>query len=183
MTIKEMAKLTNKTEKTIRKWLAQEQKVLTQEQKVLTKGHQKDYDLSSVIAILKAGKISESLISLLVENAKNKNNVELIKENPTELKTMFMAFMQQQQKTNEILLEMIKGNSAKQVEYIQDYYSIIGYANNKKITISFSDALKLGKEASCLSRKLNKEIRKIPDERFGFVNSYHISILSKIFEI
>lgn len=73
MTIKEIAGLTGKTEKTVRQWIQHEQKVLTQEQKVLTKGHSRDYNLEEVIAILKSGKISESLIGLLIENSKNKN--------------------------------------------------------------------------------------------------------------
>lgn len=109
MTIKEIAELINRTEKTVRKWISQDQKVLTKEQKVLTKGHSKKYDLASVIAILKCGKISDSLISLLIENA-NKN---LPQKKDNTVENMFIAFMNQQQKTNELLISMIQ-NEKKQ---------------------------------------------------------------------
>jgi anti-repressor protein len=80
-------------------------------------------------------------------------------------------------------VKSISNNYLKQAEYTQDYFSIIGYANHKGIKINFSEALNFGKEAVKISKANNLEIRKIPDERFGRVNSYSIRVLEKIFEI
>jgi hypothetical protein len=65
----------------------------------------------------------------------------------------------------------------------QDYYSITAFCNIKRITIPFSITMKYGKMAAKLSDAKNIEVRKIPDERWGTVNSYHISILNDIFKI
>lgn len=107
-----------------------------------------------------------------------------------DLKIMFKAFMIQQQENNKkqdqfnkVILELINNNKTQQIEFQQDYYSIIGYANNKEIQIAFSEAVRFGREAAKLSKIEGKEIRKIADERFGFVGSYHISILNEIFKI
>ncbi len=64
-----------------------------------------------------------------------------------------------------------------------DYFSIKAYTSKCRIKMVFSDAKRLGKEAAGLSRSKNIEIRQIYDEQFGTVNSYHISILKKVFAI
>jgi hypothetical protein len=72
----------------------------------------------------------------------------------------------------------------KQIEIKQDYFSLLGYMRYKNIDEArFSEMIVYGKEASKISRELGLEIRKIPDERFGQVNSYHISVLERLFEI
>jgi hypothetical protein len=77
---------------------------------------------------------------------------------------------------------MFQNQTQPRIEYKQDYFGIIGYANKHGIKdLPFTDALKLGKIASSLSRDKGKEIRKIDDERFGQVNSYHIDILKDVF--
>lgn len=103
-----------------------------------------------------------------------------------QLLTTFTNVMNNLNNTLQIIntrLEKLENKQeVKQLEYIQDYYSIIGYANFIKIPITMSNALILGKQASKLSKEKNKDIRKIPDERWGFVNSYHIDILKEVFE-
>ncbi len=71
-----------------------------------------------------------------------------------------------------------------QIELKQDYFSLLGYMKYKGIDEArFSEMICYGKEASRISREMNKDIRKVPDERFGTVNSYHILVLEKLFEI
>lgn len=65
----------------------------------------------------------------------------------------------------------------------QDYYSINGYANKIGQRIAFSDALSIGRLAGKLSREKDIEIRKVDDERWGNVNSYHTSILKEVFTV
>jgi len=72
---------------------------------------------------------------------------------------------------------------SKQLEIKQDYFSVLGYMALKNIAEArFSEMICFGKEAAKISREMNLPIRKIPDERFGQVNSYHISVLERIFE-
>ena len=70
-----------------------------------------------------------------------------------------------------------------QLTFKQDYYSIKGYSALKKIKLTFSEAKSIGKKSSKLSRQKGIEIRKVPDEQYGEVNSYHIEILEKVFEL
>ena len=86
------------------------------------------------------------------------------------------------EKLIEIIPKMIN-NNVKQIEIRQDYYSILGYCRMKNIELSFSDAIHYGKEATRISKEKNIDIRKISDERFGFVNSYSVNVLEKVFEL
>ena len=49
--------------------------------------------------------------------------------------------------------------------------------------IALANALMLSKEAAALSREQGYEIRKADDERFGFVNSYHVDVLDQVFQL
>lgn len=79
-------------------------------------------------------------------------------------------------------LPLIQGK-AKQIEFKQDYFSIKGYASKLGQQIAFSEALSLGRVAGKISRERMIEIRKIDDEAFGLVNSYHVSVLEEVFQI
>ena len=63
-----------------------------------------------------------------------------------------------------------------------DFYTIVGFCNKKNIKIKTNESSVRGAHASALSREHGKNIIKIPDERYGTVNSYHISILAEIFK-
>lgn len=189
MTIKEIAKLTGKNKSTIGRWIEknQLQNAIDKLQNA-TNQNPANFTLNETIEILRAGKISESIVSLLKENAENKNLLQLSKNNVQQqaemIKMIIEPILDQQNKFNLKLLNEVKqiSNNQKQLEYKQDYYSIIGYANMKNIKIAFSDALRLGREAAKISKLKNLEVRRIPDERFGKVGSYHITILEEIFK-
>ena len=66
------------------------------------------------------------------------------------------------------------------IEHQQDYYSITAYCNVKHIKITFSEAIKFGKEAARMAAEAGLEVRQIPDERWGKVNSYPTSVLEKV---
>lgn len=63
-----------------------------------------------------------------------------------------------------------------------DSYTIVGFCNKKHIKIKTSESSVRGAQASALSRKHGKNIIKIPDERYGAINSYHVSILEEVFK-
>lgn len=74
-------------------------------------------------------------------------------------------------------------NQPKQIDFVQDYYSIKGYASKLGQQILFSEALNLGRLAGKLSREKNLEIRKVDDEQYGKVNSYSVKVLEEVFQI
>lgn len=84
------------------------------------------------------------------------------------------------QENNKLLLGQ---NQIKQIPFIQDYYSIKGYCSLKNIIITHSEAIGKGKECRALSVETGKEVRSVPDEQYGKVNSYHIDVLEKVFEL
>lgn len=78
-------------------------------------------------------------------------------------------------------LPLIQNRQPLMIE--QDYFSINGYANKIGQRIAFSDALAIGRMAGKLSREKGTEIRKVDDERYGTVNSYHVDILKEVFTV
>jgi hypothetical protein len=70
-----------------------------------------------------------------------------------------------------------------QIAIEQDYFSILGYCNKRGLTLKFSDAIRYGKEAARISADTGYEVRRIADERFGTVGSYHVSVLEKVFSL
>jgi hypothetical protein len=78
-------------------------------------------------------------------------------------------------------LPLIQNRQPLMIE--QDYFSINGYANKIGQRIAFSDALAIGRMAGKLSREKGTEIRKVDDERYGTVNSYHVDILKEVFSV
>ena len=69
----------------------------------------------------------------------------------------------------------------KQLEFTQDYFTIKGYASKLGITITYSEAISIGRAAAHLSREMGMEIKKADDERYGYVGSYHVTVPEKAF--
>ncbi len=63
-----------------------------------------------------------------------------------------------------------------------DHYTIVGFCNKHHIKVNLDESKVRGLHATDLSGKMEKTIIKIPDERYGQVNSYHVSILEKVFQ-
>lgn len=61
-----------------------------------------------------------------------------------------------------------------------DYYTISGFAAVRKQKIDTSKANLLGRRASALSKQYDYPIGKVPDAKYGSVNSYHVDILNMI---
>jgi len=79
MTIKEISILIDKTERTVRRWvsiLADKTSPIKDKMSVSSPNNPADFTLDETIDILRAGKISEGIISLLRENAENKKGVQ-----------------------------------------------------------------------------------------------------------
>ncbi|MFA5297258.1 MAG: hypothetical protein WC389_03520 [Lutibacter sp.] len=168
MTIKEIASLTGLSKQTIIN------KVKELYPTKIEHGKTTRLNQSESIDVVNKLKVEVSKNLTVESNSLTDNN---------DLKCMFIEFMKQQSETNKILLSLIQ-NQPKQIELKQDYFSLLGYMRFKGIDEArFSEMICYGKEASKISREFEKPIRKVPDERFGQVNSYHISVLERLFEI
>jgi hypothetical protein len=180
MTVKQVAEFFGKSESTIRR-VSKDIGISFENGKV--KLYVKD-EVESLSRIL------FKTVPLAVKNAINEtfpNNQGIALPNEevnNNLENMFMMFMQQQQKTNEILLNLIQDKqSTPQLEYKQDYFTLKGYCIYKGIEMPTVSELRIiGKDASKLSREKEIDIKKESDSSYGYVNSYFIDILNLVFE-
>lgn len=62
------------------------------------------------------------------------------------------------------------------------YFTIMAFCRAKGIPINLQQAKLKGAQAGSKTRSIGGVINKVPDERFGSVNSYHESILEEIFQ-
>lgn len=63
-----------------------------------------------------------------------------------------------------------------------DYYTVMAYANRIGVKPDLNMAKMIGARATQLSREHDIEVYKVPDERFGKVNSYHERMLKLAFQ-
>jgi len=159
MTIKEIANYLNLSERTIQR-RAKKHGIL------LKQGESKNWTKEEVTLILNNDNTTVEMSNYVTKNDLKEFGIAIVKE-------MFSQ-----------MTPLLQQSNIKQISFKQDYYSVLGYMKYRNLDEArFSEMICYGKEASKISKELNKEIRKIPDERFGFVNSYHISVLEKLFEI
>jgi hypothetical protein len=186
MTVKEISKTVNKTERSVRNWIekvaekssvmAEKSSVMAEKSSASNSTHPADYTLDETIEIIETG-LGKNAAAVFRANAENKIvSSEYVTRN--EIAGIITAVMKE-------IIPLITNQKTvtNQIEFIQDYYSILGYCNIKKIKITFSDAIRFGKEAAKISRENDIEIRNVSDEHYGTVGSYHIDILKKVFAV
>ena len=71
---------------------------------------------------------------------------------------------------------------AKTVTSPVDYYTIAGFASLRKSRIDVSLANLLGRKAAKISREYGYDVGKVSDPRYGTINTYHVDILTKLFD-
>ncbi|WP_288374005.1 antA/AntB antirepressor family protein [uncultured Chryseobacterium sp.] len=62
-----------------------------------------------------------------------------------------------------------------------DYFSVMGYAVVKGVTVGLRIAASIGKKASSICKKNGFPTDEVPDPRFGRVKLYPSSVLDKVF--
>ena len=178
MTIKELIDFTGKTERTLRRWI---EKSNIQGCDKMSYQMERNYTIDEVEKILCSGSMSKDAVSILMQNAKT----PAIENNS--MMQMFTMMMQQQQQFMSAVLGEIKNISApKQLQLEQpkqDYFSLLAYCNLKQIKITHSESILHGKALRRICNENNKELRAIPDERWGKVNSYPVDVLEEYFTV
>jgi hypothetical protein len=174
MTTKEIAQAVGKDERTIQRWAASvgdKMSSISDKMSSSTSTHPADFTLTETMAIIEKG-MGKNAADIWRENA-TRNAVARPDDRMARLEGMV-------EKLCNVMAAQI---NRPQIEFVQDYYTIKGYASKLGMQIAFSDALHLGREAGKVSRERSIEVRKADDERFGQVNSYHTDVLREVFQL
>ena len=196
MIIKEIAEICGVDERTVQRWVVQASDKMSglsdkMSQAVQTK-KPASFTLPETLAIIRAGGRA-TLADLLSENADRRQATALPPPNVnyTEIATAVASAV------TAAMTPLIRElrTPTRQVGSRQatlalpaatpdgEYYTIKGYGSMHGVTVNNTNAVMLGRETSRLSRQQNIDIHKIPDEKWGEVNSYHISVLKEVFTV
>jgi len=184
MTVKELSDFTGKTERTIRTWISKAN-IEAVPSEVISQGIPWDYSIDDTEDILNAGSMSKDAVWIIMENARKP--VVTITEAPNQMDVL-LRFMEHQQNINQefmkTVLSELKGFKHKPLQIEQpkqDYFSLIGYTSLHHIKTNSSELKKMGMDLRKMAIQTGKELHKIPDERYGQVNSYPVEILDEYF--
>ena len=97
-----------------------------------------------------------------------------------EILQMAVNQMVEQEKRISSVENRLEQIEAKSLTSPVDYYTISGFAAVRKQKVDTSKANILGRRASVLSKQYDYPIGKVPDAKYGSVNSYHVDILNMI---
>ena len=100
----------------------------------------------------------------------------------SQLEVLQMAVNQmvEQEKRLSSVENRLEQIEAKGITSPVDYYTISGFAAVRKQKVDTTKANLLGRKASALSKQYDYPIGKVPDAKYGSVNSYHVDILNII---
>ncbi len=192
MTIKELAEFTGKETRTIRRWIkkASENNNPDLREKVKEAHRTKCpmiITIDEVEDILNSGSMSKDAVRILMENARKPADSVALVSAPNQMEVLF-SFMERQQQVNQdfmrTVLSELKGIKQQplQIEQpVQDYYSLVAYCSLNNIKTVSSELRKMGMDLRKMTKESGKELHKIPDERYGQVNSYPVEILEEYF--
>lgn len=62
------------------------------------------------------------------------------------------------------------------------YWTVTAWCRLNKLSLSLEDAIRKGRQASNLSKEWKVNVSRVPDERFGIVNSYREDVLEEVFD-
>lgn len=95
-----------------------------------------------------------------------------------EVKQQQVVLEQQQTKMDQIeeRIEVLDARSNTD----QSYFTVVGFANLKRIHLDTPAASQVGRRCAQLSNAMGLPIGDVPDPRFGRVHSYHISVLEQV---
>lgn len=180
MTIKELAEFTGRDIRTVRRWIAKAgDKVSQAPHDTKSQGIAHDYSIKEVAHILDSSSMSKDAVGILMENAMNKDVPQQQVDYEVIGKMIGMAVSAAMQPVVNQLQNINKPLQIEQPK--QDYFSLVGYCSLHKIKTTNSELKKMGMDLRKIAKSQGKELHKIPDERYGQVNSYPVEILEEYF--
>lgn len=181
MTTKEIAEAVGKDISTVQRWVKKmngKMQSIDGKMQSSTSTNPADFTYEETLAIIEHG-MGKNAAGVYRMNAKSRNPETSDIVTRSDLAVFGAAIVSEMMKQFMPLLQ----NPVKQIGFIQDYFSIKGYASKLGQQIAFSEALTLGRLAGKISREKGIEIRKVDDEQYGEVNSYSIEVLKEVFQI
>lgn len=196
MTIKQIAELCGVSESTVRNWIdkaaasAKIAKPSAETAKVSNEPFR--FTLADTLEIVRAGG-KDTLADLLASNAAS---AETAKVSPdTRIDRLELLVERLLNGIPAIITQTVQavaritppvhfqGKLALPAASNGSYFTIKGYAARLGNSVRVADAVRLGREASKISREKNYAIHQVEDEAWGRVNSYHIDVLKEVFTI
>jgi len=191
MTIKQIAEICQVAERTIRDWVAKasaKSADLSVKSAEVKTGVGYKFTLPETLAIIRAGGRS-TLADLLQENAQRSQPAitdtirELIPVITATVTAAMTPLIQKLQTLGPPTRYRQATLALPAATPGSEYYTIKAYGSMHGVRVNNTSAVMLGREASRLSRERNIEIRKVPHEEWGEINSYHISVLKEVFTV
>lgn len=96
--------------------------------------------------------------------------------------TQQMAFQEQQLLQQDARIAVIEAEQERNKSPHGHYYTVMGFANLHKISITPKDANRKGRAASHMCRLLGVKVEKVKDARYGYVGMYPEEILVQVFK-
>lgn len=200
MSVKELAEFCGKEARTVQRWVkkAADKMSLRNDKMSLCKGHETRFTIDEVEAILNVSSLSKDAVAILMQNARSQSeSISQTKDSDYvtrgELKSFMDSFITEtvtklipavaSETTKQLMPTLIQALKSPQLEIVQDYFTIRGYANKMGERITLSEASELGKKAKKYSDENGFTVRRVEDESFGYVNSYHIDVLKAVFAL
>lgn len=192
MTIKEICSLTGKAKNTVCLWCSKIEQVSSKIEQAKKTNIPADFTLEEVVEILRAGKVSESLISLLRENAETKNKLTFkVSRNEDLTLSIIQDMIKQNQQFQLQMLSELKNitntvnNNILLAPVEKEKISVVEYMKKNKININsveFVSFIKnVGRQCSDLSRQLQRTISYKKEGQWN-VGYYDIDIVKSCVE-
>ena len=185
MTIKEIAELSARTERTVRRWI-NKACITSDEMSVKMSDAMKiniaaDFTLEETENILRVSTVPKVVVDVLMQNARRE-----VEQSPAAVDYEVigkMIGMAVQAAMMPVVKQLENINRPQIAAPDEDYYSLLAYTNIKQIKLNRSELAVHGRALRKMSQEKNLSIHKIPDERYGQVNSYPVVILNEYFEV
>ena len=181
MTTKEIALAVGKEERTVQRWvkrLADKMPSINDKMSSSSPMRPADYNLTETLQIVEEG-MGKNAAGIFRANA----NTQRKGEHTDVQYGMELVFGAIGKLAKRVDMLEEKVEAVPQIGYDETHMTVLGFCKVNDITCSVYDASRAGKEAARLSREEGIEIRTVPDDRFGKVNSYHKAILSRVFAL
>ena len=188
MTTREIAKATGKGERTVQRWvqnMTAKMASISDKMAASSSTHPADFDLEETIAIIEEG-MGKNAAAIYRENAAKSTVPSVLTDRDFQMIAQIVSVaVSETMKAYDSRMRAVeeKVDRVPLLGYDDTHMTVLGFCKANGITVSISGAIAHGKEAARISREEGVSIKRVPDERFGSVNSYHKAVLQKVFSL